>query len=254
MSYYNVNVDASGTTNVETLTGNTGGAVSPSGGNINTVGTGSITIAGNPGTSTLTTQLTGLTNHNVLIGAGTATITNVAPSATSGVPLISQGAASDPAFGTAVVAGGGTGDTSFVAYTPICGGTTTTGALQSVASTGTSGQVLMSNGASALPTFQTFSLTTITITAVSSSPYVVLTTDYYLSVNTSSARTIQLPNAPATGRIFVIKDTSGTANTNNITVTTVGGAVNIDGATSYVITQAYGSIQLAFNGTSYEVY
>ena len=37
----------------------------------------------------------------------------------------------------------------------LCGGTTSTGAYQSVASVGTSGQVLTSNGASALPTFQT---------------------------------------------------------------------------------------------------
>jgi hypothetical protein len=89
------------------------------------------------------------TNHNLLIGATSNGITNVAPSITSGVPIISQGAASDPA-----VAGGGTGSTSFTAYTPVCGGTTTTGALQSVASIGTTGQVLTSNGAGSLPTFQ----------------------------------------------------------------------------------------------------
>lgn len=53
------------------------------------------------------------------------------------------------------VADGGTGRSSAVAYTPICGGTTTTGAQQSVASIGTSGQVLTSNGPDALPTFQT---------------------------------------------------------------------------------------------------
>jgi hypothetical protein len=139
----------------ETLTGNSGGAVSPTAGNINTLGIGSITIVGNPGTSALTTQLTGLTNHNVLVGAGTTTITKIAPSATSGVPLISQGAAADPLFGTAVVAGGGTGDTSFTAYAPIVGGTTTTGPLQS-APTGqsTSGFVFTSTGSGSLPTFQ----------------------------------------------------------------------------------------------------
>lgn len=144
---------AGGTSVVKTLTGNSGGALSPTAGNISTLGTGSITIAGSG--STLTTQLTGLTNHNVLIGAGSATITNVAPSSTSGVPLISQGSSSDPVFGTAVVAGGGTGATSFTAYAPVCGGTTTTGALQS-ASTGisTSGFVLTSNGNAALPSFQ----------------------------------------------------------------------------------------------------
>lgn len=95
------------------------------------------------------------TNHDVLIGAASNGITNVAPSATSGVPLISQGAAADPAFGTAVVAGGGTGVTSFTAYSVVAGGTTTTGALQSVVSVGSSGQVLTSNGAAALPTWQT---------------------------------------------------------------------------------------------------
>ena len=55
------------------------------------------------------------------------------------------------------VAQGGTGAASATAYAVQCGGTTSTGAHQSVASVGTSGQVLMSNGAGALPTFQTVS-------------------------------------------------------------------------------------------------
>lgn len=53
------------------------------------------------------------------------------------------------------VANGGTGLTSATAYAVLCGGTTSTGAFQSIASVGTSGQVLTSNGAGALPTFQT---------------------------------------------------------------------------------------------------
>lgn len=114
------------------LTGNSGGPVLPTLGNINTLGSGSITIVGNPGTSTLTTQLTGLVNHNVLVGAGTSTITSVAPSATSGIPLISQGVAADPIFGTAVVAGGGTGSTSFNIDGIVISGTTTTSPLTSL--------------------------------------------------------------------------------------------------------------------------
>lgn len=51
-------------------------------------------------------------------------------------------------------ANGGTGRASHTAYAVICGGTTGTAAQQSVASVGTSGQVLTSNGAGALPTFQ----------------------------------------------------------------------------------------------------
>lgn len=96
---------------------------------------------------------------------------------------------------------------------------------------------------------------TIHYTGVTTTPYVVLGTDNYLGVNSTSAPiTIQLPNAPAVGRAFVIKDSFGEAATNNITVTTVGGIVDIDGATSYIITADYEAIQLIFNGTFYEVY
>lgn len=52
------------------------------------------------------------------------------------------------------VSNGGTGRTSATAYAVICGGTTSTSAHQSVASVGTTGQVLTSNGAGALPTFE----------------------------------------------------------------------------------------------------
>ncbi len=55
--------------------------------------------------------------------------------------------------GQAAVANGGTGLASATAYAVLCGGTTSTGAFQSVAGVGTSGQVLTSAGASALPTF-----------------------------------------------------------------------------------------------------
>jgi hypothetical protein len=49
---------------------------------------------------------------------------------------------------------GGTGRSTHTAYAVICGGTTTTAAQQSIASVGTSGHVLTSNGAGSLPTFQ----------------------------------------------------------------------------------------------------
>jgi hypothetical protein len=53
------------------------------------------------------------------------------------------------------VADGGSGRSSATAYAVKCGGTTATGAEQSIASVGTAGQVLTSNGAGALPTMQT---------------------------------------------------------------------------------------------------
>lgn len=55
----------------------------------------------------------------------------------------------------AQVAKGGTGVASTTAFAVICGGTTATGPLQSIASVGTAGHALISNGAGALPTFQT---------------------------------------------------------------------------------------------------
>lgn len=43
-----------------------------------------------------------ITQYNVQTGGASNLLNNVAPSATSGVPVISQGAAAQPVFGTAV--------------------------------------------------------------------------------------------------------------------------------------------------------
>lgn len=92
-------------------------------------------------------------------------------------------------------------------------------------------------------------------TSVSTTPYVVSTTDQFISVDSSGgARTVQLPNAATSGRVWTIKDRTGSAATNNITVTTVGGAVNIDAATTFVMNTAYQSIQVIGNGTTYEIF
>ncbi len=85
--------------------------------------------------------------------------------------------------------------------------------------------------------------------------YAVTATDYFISCDsTAGVITIQLPNAPTQYDTFVIKDRTGAADTNNITVTTVGGAVLIDGATSYIFDEEYESIEVLFNGTSYEIW
>lgn len=142
---------------VATLTGNSGGAVSPTAGNINVLGGTGINIVGNPGTSTLTVSTTGTTN--------------------------------------------------------------------------------------------------LTYTNVNTTPYVVLSTDEYLSVDCSGgAITLRFANAATSGRAFIIKDRTGSAATHNITLTTVGGAVNIDGATTYVMNSAYQSVNIIGNAVSYEVY
>lgn len=132
--------------------------------NQNTTGSAaSLSISGQSGLMTVT----GLTSVNrvktvrdaadtILELGGSYTPTGTWTSMTLVTPALGT-----PASGTLtnctglLVSGGGTGAGSFTAYAVLCGGTTSTGAFQSVASVGTSGQVLTSNGAGALPTFQT---------------------------------------------------------------------------------------------------
>lgn len=60
MSQYVVSFQAGGSTTVTTLTGNVGGAVPPTAGNINVIGAGGVLVTGNPGTSTLTITVAGM--------------------------------------------------------------------------------------------------------------------------------------------------------------------------------------------------
>jgi len=104
-------------------------------------------------------------------------------------------------------------------------------------------------------TISSSGLTTLSYTNVATTPYVVLITDDYISVDSSGGPiTIQLPNAATLGKTYVIKDRTGSADTNAITVTTVGGIVNIDGSTTYVMDNEYQATSLIGNGSTYELY
>lgn len=83
---------------VEHLTGNSGGILNPDGNNnFNTLGSGSITVVGSG--STLTAQLTGLTNHALQVGAGTDTLTQLSVGSTGQV--LQANSAADPTWSTA---------------------------------------------------------------------------------------------------------------------------------------------------------
>lgn len=93
-----INLTAGSAGQVETLTGNSGGPISPIGGNINVVGDGtSITAVGNDGTATLTASVILPAQYDVLASNGTA-IAGIVPSAATGNPLVSQGPASQAVF------------------------------------------------------------------------------------------------------------------------------------------------------------
>lgn len=73
MSQYIKFYDGTVLPDIETLSGNSGGAVGPSGGNINVVGDGTtIDIVGNPGTSTLTASFIGSTDITITGDTGGA--------------------------------------------------------------------------------------------------------------------------------------------------------------------------------------
>lgn len=98
------------------------------------------------------TSITGTTNQ-VIASSPTGAVTLSLPQdiALGSTPTFAGLTLSSPL----TVPNGGTGVASTTAYAVICGGTTSTGALQSVASVGTAGQLLVSAGAGALPAFQT---------------------------------------------------------------------------------------------------
>jgi hypothetical protein len=124
-----------------TITGNSGGAESPDGsGNFNIVGTGSITTVGSANTETV--ELTGLTNHALLVGAGTATITKL-PVGTTG-QILTGVSADDPAWTTATYPATATAG-SLIAATA----TNVIGQIADVAV----GQVLMSGGVGVIPAY-----------------------------------------------------------------------------------------------------
>jgi len=136
---------SAGTTNVSSITfGSTG--LTPS-----TATTGAVTVGGtlaiaNGGTGSTSTTYCSLTTNVT----GTLPIANGGTGSTS----TTYCSLTTNVTGTLPVANGGTGATTQTAYAVLCGGTTSTGAYQSIASVGTAGQILTSNGAGALPTFQ----------------------------------------------------------------------------------------------------
>jgi len=175
----------------------------------NTASIGTLTLSnalgvtyGGTGTTTAPTQYgviyASSTSAYASTAAGTA---NYVLTANSGsAPTFQQLSLTAGVTGTLPVANGGTGDTSFTAYAPIIGGTTTTGALQSASSgMSNSGYVLTSTGSSSAPTWQAAGNGTVTSvtftgdgTVLSSTPSSAVTSSGTLtaSLNTQSANKV----------------------------------------------------------------
>jgi hypothetical protein len=97
-------------------------------------------IVGFDGTATFVETVT--EQYKVMVGgSNNYNFVNIAPSVTVGVPLISQGTAANPTYGTALIAGGGTGSTSFNINGVVISGATGTTALTAL--TLTNGQLVI---------------------------------------------------------------------------------------------------------------
>jgi len=245
---------------IEFITGNVGGPVPPDAGfNFNLVAntTMGITTIGNPGTNTI--NILGIQATDTQIGvtalasnaeaiAGTSIIDAVTPAS------LAAKLGTQTAFGLPI----GAGSTSAISWTAApTNGQVLIGStgLTPVLNTLTAGAGIGIAVGPGTITITNTGGSGFTYTNVNTTPYIALPGDQYLGVDCSGGIiTVQLPNAPASGRVFAVKDRTGSSLANNITVTTVGGAVLIDGATTYVINSAYQAIELLFDGVTYQVF
>ena len=265
-------VDVGSTAKVVTM-GSNGAMPDQLGTAVITAGSG-ITIT--PGANLITISASGSSSISITGNSGGALTGNAFTFTGGTTGLTFAGAGSTETLGgTLVVAHGGTAATSFNTTGVVISGATSTTALAAI--TLTDGQlaigssagnpaaanltagnnIAITNGNNSISIAANTAAQVAHYTGVNhaASPYTILSTDYYISADvTAGVISILLPNAPTTGRTFVVKDKVGLAATSNITITTVGGAVNIDGATSFVMNTAYQSVQLIFNGSTYEIY
>ena len=84
-------------------------------------------------------------------------------------------------------------------------------------------------------------------TVVTSSTGLTTGSSYTILANHTAAITITLPSTPLDGQVFKIKDASGNALTNNITIS--GNGNNIDGGANALINTDYGALELVYNSS-----
>lgn len=89
------------------------------------------------------------------------------------------------------------------------------------------------------------------VTIVTSlAPYIALPTDYFIAMNVAGPSIVNLPLAP-TGTVYIVKDISGQASVNPITISDI---TTIDGAASAIINTDYGALSFVFNGIEWNIF
>jgi hypothetical protein len=100
------------------------------------------------------------------------------------------------------------------------------------------------------PTGPAGSLADVPVTLIDEAAYVPNVNEYFLGIIYNGSVTITLP-AGTLGKVYVVKDAVGDANTNPITVVTTGSS--IDGQPNYILNTDGGSISLIYNGIEWNV-
>lgn len=100
---------------------------------------------------------------------------------------------------------------------------------------------------STTPTFN------IPVVITSTSPFNALLTDLYIGVNNTSTSpfSVILPANPPLGKLYIIKDFAGNAQTYPISISATGS--NIDTVSVATINVNFGSVTLVFNGADWSV-
>lgn len=88
------------------------------------------------------------------------------------------------------------------------------------------------------------------MTNVNTETYLATQADYFLCVNTTTEVTVTLPIS-SVGTVYVIKDCSGNAETNPITIQGSSGYLVDSGIAT--INCNYGSITVIFNGSAWSI-
>jgi hypothetical protein len=259
MSFQGRFIAGTGAAPIETLTGDVGGPIAPNAlGNITLTGTNPLQFTGNPLTNTLTLAISAATE--IQVGASrfaTALETVAGISTTLGVnPAELNVKLGNQTLNGLIYGQGGVGFSlgSLNAATNGQLPVGNTGNPPTLATLTAGPGITITNGPGSI-TIGTIGTTVLNYINVAATPYVVGVMDDFISVNsTVLAITIELPNAPVTGRVYVIKDRIGNAAVNNITVRSVSGAITIDGILAYTINTNFQAIKVLFNGTTYEIY
>jgi hypothetical protein len=84
-----------------------------------------------------------------------------------------------------------------------------------------------------------------TLTNAAASPYSVQQGDFHIACDTTGSVTVALPTSPVDGESYEVKDATGGAAVNPITVD--GGVINIDNATTQAIAAAWGAMRLRYS-------